>query len=830
MRKSSVRAGVMLLICAMPALGQEPAPAQGEPTPTASESTAPEQASPPAEPAPSDQAAGGGGSSTIPVEEVRPPEQQESAAQPAKSDAVVLDTVEVTAQRRKQKLQDVPVAVTAMSRDQVESRGIERLDDLNSLAPGLQISRSPSNTTISQITLRGSSQINPAIYWDPAVGVYLDGVYIGKGQGSIFDIVNLDGVEVLRGPQGTLYGRNTIGGTVNFVTREPSGNFNGNAALEFGKLGARVQRASLDLPHLSIADITLGVRQEKRDGWVKTTPGSTVPELNNRKNEGLAFGTLLNLSEHLEGMYRFDYTDIDQTNTFDQLYRYDRPEAAQYVHKTRQTEASIDGPALEQSKVRGHSFTLTWAAADWFTLKSISGYRKVKWTDFLDLDGSPMLIAHTKRFTDYKQLSQDLNFSGHTERWNYTGGIYYFKDDGYTNNPQIFYSGLLNFDSQYGTHTKAVAGYGQADWRPLDSLTLTAGVRYTRERKGLDRTLGFTPVPPGLLQLPPSLPLPPLPAATQPFVYYIPKGFKTPDATFAATTPVFSLAWRFNEHLNTYLRYAEGFKSGGYNGEYSNLQDTPDDGDPSTMNDNERTTNTPFRPERQKSLELGAKTSFFDGRAVFNLAVFKNKLTDLQISTFVGQGAAASTISNAGKATVKGVELEGAVIVFEGTQLRANYAFLNPKYTEFIDGGINVADNRAFVHAPRTSYNLVLDSRLFGGGWGEMRAVADYVRTDSFYTYPYEFTAPPSENASNAKQKAQDTQVPAIGLLNAKLSLAGMHIGDSALGEISLWGRNLTDNASVANYIDFGPGLFASLTCVNFVEPRTFGISGVLRW
>ncbi|HUR42071.1 MAG TPA: TonB-dependent receptor plug domain-containing protein, partial [Verrucomicrobiae bacterium] len=147
---------LLIAVLALPAYAQEPAPE----APPADEA--------PAEPAPAVQAP-----NTIvvsePADPIAPPD-----------DRVALDTLEVTAQRRVQRLVDVPVAVTAITHDQIEARGISRLDDLNSLAPGLQVSRSPANTTISQITIRGSSQINPAIYWDPAVGVYLDGVYVGK--------------------------------------------------------------------------------------------------------------------------------------------------------------------------------------------------------------------------------------------------------------------------------------------------------------------------------------------------------------------------------------------------------------------------------------------------------------------------------------------------------------------------------------------------------------------------------------------------------------------------------------------------------------------------
>src|SRR5581483_10145158 len=297
------------------------------------------------------------------------PPAEESKKEEAKKDepkqeepkaGVALDTVEVTAMRRKDKLQNVPVAVTAMSEDQIESRRIDRIDDLNSIAPGLQISRSPSNSTISQIAIRGSSQYNPAIYWDPAVGVYLDGVYIGKAQGEIFDIVDLADVEVLRGPQGTLYGRNTIAGTINLVTRDPAGQFGGHASADYGNYNDRVFRASIDLPRLWIADIKIAGRSERRDGWVKTTPDSSVPELNNRHGDGVTAAVNFDLVDDLEAKYRYDWTNINQTNVFDQLYRSDDPTLASYVHTDRQTMADVNAPSLERSHVQGHSLTLAW--------------------------------------------------------------------------------------------------------------------------------------------------------------------------------------------------------------------------------------------------------------------------------------------------------------------------------------------------------------------------------------------------------------------------------------------------------------------------------------
>ena len=749
---------------------------------------------------------------------------------PAVDERVSLDTIEVTAQRRRQRLVDVPLAVTAITQDQVDARRIERLDDLNSVAPGLQVSRSPSNTTISQLTIRGSSQINPAIYWDPAVGVYLDGVYIGKGQGSIFSIVDLAGIEVLRGPQGTLYGRNTIAGTINFITREPTGNFDGNVGLEFGDFNGKVYRASMDLPRLGFADITVGLRTEERDPWITTTPTSPVDGMNNRDNQGAHVGAVLDLAPGLEALYHLDWNETDQTNNFLQLYRYTdslTTNREQYVSRTRRDTADINAPSAELSQVMGHSLVVTWSASDALTLKSITGYRQVQWVDKLDLDGTPDDVAHSERHTDYTQLSQDLNVTG---RWNaltYTAGAYYFEDDGFTNNP-IFVevSGApLYFDSRYGTQAKAWAGYGQFDWSPLDRLTLTAGARYTSETKGLDRVYGFTTDP--LLG----------------YTYYMPEGYRAPGATFTATTPLASVTWRLADWLNTYVRYAEGFKSGGFNGEFSNVA--------GSQEEHERETNTPFQPEMQQSLEAGVKSSFLGGRALVNVAAFHTKLDDLQVSIFTAGGAAASVIRNAGRATVNGVEIETAWNLFEGTHLRANYAWLDPQYDEFVDAVCtgpnngapcadeNVADNRAFVHAPRGSYNIVLDSEVWTTSWGTLRATLDYAWTDAFFTYPYQLTGPGDTPCAgnpdtrpcydSGKQSAPDTEVPAYGLLNARLSFMAIPLGGSRLGELALWGRNVLDEDSPNNFIDFGPG-FSNLTVANFVEPASIGLAGILRW
>ncbi|WP_028080186.1 TonB-dependent receptor [Solimonas soli] len=735
------------------------------------------------------------------------------AARAGDDDGRIAEVV-VTAQRREEKLQEVPLAVTAMGAEQIGSRGIQNVSDLSALAPGLQISKTPSNSTISQITIRGLSQINPAIYWDPAVGVYVDGVYIGKAQGGIFDVVDLERVEVLRGPQGTLYGRNTLAGAINLITKKPSGLFGGSASIEIGNYDAVSEKVSLDLPKMGIVSLSLAARQEQRDGWVHTTRTSSVGELNDRDNNGIRLAADFDFAPGLLGEYRFDRSIVDQTPNWDQLYKADPatfaflgfPTLPDYASHDRLKHADVDAPMFEKSRVMGHSFTLSWNLDDVNTLKSITGYRMLDWDDSLDLDGSPLDVAFTQRFTDYHQFSQDLQWLGHADRVNWVAGFYYFGDDGKTNNPQEFFAGGVRYDSRYSTKTHAYSGYGQVDYKPIDPLTLTAGVRYTNEKKDLTRTFGCNSFfYPACTNADPAV-----------FNYLMTPDTVAPSKTFGATTPMASVAWQFTPDFNTYLRYAEGFKSGGFNGEFSDPAGTPAS--------NAAETDRAFKPEKQRSLELGAKTTLFDGRGFLNTALFYNKAKDLQESIFTGTGAAGTIVRNAGEATIYGAEIEGQFVLTPGTRLGFNYAYLHPKYDEFFDeNGNDVADNRAFVHAPKNTLNLFLDARLAQLGWGELRGVADYAYTASFFTYAYQL------HPVDPAQVADDSKVDAYGILNLRLALTNVKLGGTATGELALWCRNVTDEDTANNFIDFGPG-FGSLTVANFVDPRTFGITGIVRW
>ena len=710
-----------------------------------------------------------------------------AAAQAAAPQDSKVQQIEITAQHRREKLQEVPIAATAISTRDIEDRGIESVADLSSIAPNLQVSRTPGNSTAAQIAIRGSVTTNPALFWEPTVGMYLDGVYIGKMQGSVFELVDLERVEVLRGPQGTLYGRNTLAGAINLVTRRPSGELGGSATLEIGNYGARTGKVSLDLPKLGIVSASVGLRTEKRDGWVKTAPGSSVDELNNRDTRGGRVALDFDLGRNLTLGYRYDTSKADQNSRFSQVARSTVAQDFGFpgivVSQGRQTRAAIDGPSFEKLDLDGHALTAEWKLGENHTLKYTWAKRDMDWKDALDLDGSPVSFAHTQRLSTYGQNSHELQLVGSAGRVNYVAGLYAFEDDGFTNNPQSFFGGGFTFDSRYGFTTRADSVFGQADVKVSDAITVTGGLRHTRERKTVDRLLSS-----GGAVL--------IPAGT------------TSSARFSSTTPLLSAAYRFDEALSVYARYADGFKSGGFNGEAQTVDETT----------------TPFRPEKVKSIEVGLKSTLLQGRAQLNLALFQNRITDLQQAVFTAQGSAASNIRNVGEAKTQGLEVEFTARATQDLRLQASYGYLDAGFDKLLELGVNVADNRAVVHAPRHTLNLLADWTVARLNYGTWRAMADYSFTGSHYLYPYQL-----RNTDPTSAVAENTRIRSVGLLNLRLALANIPLGSLATGEAALWVRNATDQKHINNMIDFGPG-FGNLTQAYYGDPRTFGVSFTARW
>lgn len=712
-----------------------------------------------------------------------------------------IEEIVVTAQKREQSIQEVPFSITAIGADLIENRDITDIVQIGGMVPNLQVTHTPGGSTSAQIAIRGGVTINPALTWETTVGLYLDGVYIGKTQGSVFDVIEIERIEVLRGPQGTLYGRNTLAGGINILSKAPSGELSGRARAGIGDFGHQVLAASIDLPTLGAARINIAGRRERRDGWVdvaaSTFSPASVDELGDVNSTAFRLAADIDLNDRTEISYRFDYSDADQHAAHSQLHRVDFDfglPLARFVSTKREDQASVDGPSFERSEVSGHSLTIDAALSESINFKSISALRKLSWSDGLDLDGSPLDVAHTQRHSDYDAFSQEFQVVGSSGALDYVAGLYYFSDDGFTSNPQRFFGAFgpfgLYFDSRYGFETEAVALYAQFDFAMSDRLTLIAGLRYTDESKDISRELGNVGLPRTI------------PAGT------------SANTSFNDLTPVLSLTYALSDSTSTYVRYAQGFKSGGFNGEAQTVAETI----------------LPYDSESVRSLEAGVKAVWLDNRLRGSAAVFRNDHQDMQLSVFTAEGAAGSSVRNAGEAVIQGFELEAFLQINERIGVSMGYGYLDSEYDKFLDcgGSVDVAGNRAFPHAPEHSLNLSFDALLASGRWGDLSLLLDYRRVSEHYLYPFPIV-PDTNPACASSALAPDTQVGDYGLAHARLMLSDLAVGKGTSLTTSLWVRNLGDEEYRYNMIDFGPA-FSSMTQAYYGLPRTFGVDVALRW
>ncbi|WP_374527063.1 TonB-dependent receptor [Novosphingobium sp.] len=734
-----------------------------------------------------------------------------------------IGAIVVTAQKRSENVQDVPIAISAVGSQYLESRGVDSIDKLGTIAPNVKIERAPGSKTISQISIRGSVTINPAITWEPAVGLYLDGVYIAKAQGSIFDVADLERVEVLRGPQGTLYGRNALAGAVNLVTKKPSGEAGGSAEVTYGSFNEWKFKGVLDLPQMGIFSAKVSGQYRRRDGLIDLVPDQPSGR---GRTDSINSGSFMiqlraELSDNITADYTFDYTKSDQTPPFSQLLRVNRngdprdifdPASPGYAYggaffpldhytsATRVITASIDAPAYEKSRSYGHALTLT-ADLGAATLKSITAYRNLDWADGLDLDGSPLPVAYTQRITNYDAFSQELQLTGSAlnDRLSYVLGGFYFSETAETLNPQTYFGGSVDLQSNYGSHTKAFALYAQLDYKLTDALKLTLGARYTHEKKDISRYFRVNfDYANGIFS--------PLVVADLPYGVI-------PDAKYNNFSPAATLSYEVSDNVNVYARFARGFKSGGFNGE-TNVFAAPTIACPSGALE----LCNPYRPEKVDSYELGVKTQLLDKRLVFNVAAFRDEHKDMQLSVFTASTGAASIIRNAAGARIQGLEFEAVLRPTDTLTINGSLAVLDVKYKSFIDGGVDVSANRAFPHAPKTTAALGVDWKVIEGDWGKLNLYGDLNYASKYYTFPYALVTPtPSD------QNAHSSQSKGRTIVNLRATVGDVPLGGAKV-DVSVFVRNLTKESDPSNFIDFGPG-FGGILLGYFPDPRTYGVS-----
>ncbi|GAB3103698.1 TonB-dependent receptor [Aestuariicella hydrocarbonica] len=721
-----------------------------------------------------------------------------------------IEEVIVTAQKREQSLQDTPIAISAFDSSSLEQRGIQDVSDVGQFAPNVQIAKTPGNSTGATIGIRGSVTFNPAITWEPTVGMYMDGVFLGKNLGGIFDIADLERIEVLRGPQGTLYGKNTIGGAVNLITRKPSGEFSGNVKATMGNEDYYSLSTSIDTPSVELLggslNTNLALLQETRDGFTRNVADplnnpmagpSSSDDFGNIDNQVGRFSALWS-SDRAEVQYTYDYSNNDTNPPAAQLT--DVPAGAAldigggillpvdgvlspYVTSDSKRSAAIssDQSRYEKAKTQGHALHLSWDMGELGFLgdtafKSITAYRTMDWGDWIDIDGSPLDFFHSSRDVSYDQVSQEFQLLGQTERTHYVLGLYYFQEQGDIENLISFMSiyGFPASHNEYGMDNTSLAAFGQIDWLPSwaaleDRLTLTFGLRWTKEEK--DQYISH---PDSAVVIP----------------------YTEADDTWTNVSPSLVASWALTDAINVYGKVSQGWKSGGFNGEATS-QDT---------------FLASYDPETVTAYELGLKSRWLDNRLQVNAAVFQNHLEDMQFSVFLSGSAGASTVDNAGQAEVTGAEIEIIAQPLDNLQLNLSYGYLDPEYKEFLEidpASGQMADfknQRDFPYAGRNTASLGIDYTVGSYDWGTILAHVDWSYQDDFVPY-----VDPALNTAG--------QIKSYDLINARLSLTDIDVGNGQAIQVALWGKNLTDQDYRQNTIPFG-----LWTTSYFGDPRTYGL------
>ena len=756
----------------------------------------------------------------------------------------------VTAQRREQALQKVPVAVSTVNAAQIAARRLNNIDQITGIAPNLVITTGNGSSSSTQIAVRGSVTTNNTINYDPAVGLYLDGVYVGKAAGSVFDIGDLERVEVLRGPQGTLFGRNTLAGAISFVTRKPEDKLRIEGELTYGNYNAMAGRGVLNLPLADTLFIKVSGQFQKRDGFTKLVPDpfalpaalarSATGRLDDRDRYSVMGQVRWQPTDALTLDYSYDLSHtnehpftglfgIGSGNIFDPnspiysglpLYLYVIP------GDNRPKTTSSDIRTRDRSRVYGHSLTASYDLG-FATAKSITAYRNVTTHQGplgQDLDGSPMAIATGGYVNHYSQFSQELQLTGAVwdDRISYVVGGYYYRDNGQADGPQSYFLGATNVETKLGLRSRAYAAYGQVDFKATEKLTITGGVRWTSERKRVNRL--YQVVDSGGFHFDPPLTVVDITPDGQ---CYQPSGLYAPcsspnQRTFSNVSPTGIIAYQFTSDLNVYAKYAAGFRSGSFNADAGPSADTAN-----PASDILRY----YRPEKNQSVELGIKSRFFDRRLTINVAAFYNTEVDKQVASFVGVQSASTINNNAGKGRVKGLEVEVDARPIDSLRVYGTLGLLRARFSRFLDTitagpdagtQADVANNRYYPKSPRTTLSGGADLEVFKGERGTITLSGDAQYQSKTFALPGAYTYDPR---FPLVATAASYAIPLSSLFNARIRWDDVPLGASGLkGYAMLWGKNLGNNRKVNNKIEFGPN-FGGLLNANYLDPRTYGVT-----
>jgi iron complex outermembrane receptor protein len=702
-----------------------------------------------------------------------------SAASPEDSDS--LSTIVVTASKISETdIQRTPIAITAFTAEQLQRSQLTNVNQLMGSVPNLSIS---VFETFAEIFIRGIGSTNVIGGNDPSTTVQVDGVYLGRPYSQFADFLDVQRVEVLRGPQGTLYGRNAVGGTINVISRAPTDDFAAESALTLGNYSlVQTQDYVSGALIRGVLDASVAVDYTRHNAYLENIAPSGN-DVFNANNGGVRAQLRFMPASFIDATTRLDYSLADEAEEgLSKALEPFTPATASILGNFHKVALNI--PQRGVTRNAGVAEDIKFTLSDSLMIRSLTSYRSASTQVDDDADATDFNASLIHQEEHDKQFSQELNLVGNYNRFNFVAGLYYYHENNHVKVAPTIVPASIYLYVTPTMRTEAEAAFAQGTFHVTPKFDVTAGIRYTTERKSMDQVETYYLYTGGttLVQPLPGMPLVPIPG--NPF------SFST-TARYNAPTPKFGVQYSLTEDLMLYASATRGFKSGGYN-----------------FSANSAAT-AGFQPEKVWSYEVGAKTEWLDRRLRVNLTGFYYKYTDLQVQILLAPGSL--SIKNAANATNKGVELEIAALPVKGLELTANLAALDAKYSSFPDApaprgaGTVDASGNYLIQAPPYTGNLAAQYSVPVGNGNTTFLRAEYNYIGKQYFEP--------TNSVNQMQAG-------YGLVNLS---AGFATTDNKW-QVTAWSHNLGDKAYVLATVAGPP--YAGVVG----PPRTFGVTVRRKW
>jgi len=625
----------------------------------------------------------------------------------SEEEAGAIEEIIVTAQRREQALQDVPMSVSAFTGEELATLQADNLDSLQGAVPNLNLVQGRGSNSSVNAFIRGVGQPDALQSFDPAVGIYLDDVYLSRIQGGLFKLYDIERIEVLRGPQGTLYGKNTPGGAIRLITRTPGQEFEAQAGLLVGNYDRYQVKAYVSGALADNFAMGLSVLHDERDGFV--TDPADGRDYNDENTTVARIKGNWNVNEDLDVVFSVDYTKEDVGLTLgrseDALVSVDLvngivlrhlPPTGDWNFETRTSMTDYGGQKTDHW---GGNVTINWNVGGYTTLKSITAYRELDWASYIDIDATELELGDVFVGIDQNQFSQEFQLLGSNgDNIDWVAGLYYLNEqlpshqEAYADDFLLFNGVPISFlrTIDDDLETTSYAAFGQVDFRFAERWSLGLGIRYTKEEKDYFRTTStFSDL---------------LGVADPAFAF-------NDSDSWSDWTPTITLDYSLSDDVKFYGRLANGFKSGGFNGRANSPADV-----------------STFDPETVWTGEIGAKTTIADGRLRANYALFMSKYDDFQARVSVADGIDFRfPVLNAAELDIKGAEVELAWVPVDSLELATQVGYLDAKYGKGgFSGSDGVADEPAFSPEWTARFAGTYTFFLSGGSRLGFTAAASY--------------------------------------------------------------------------------------------------------